>query len=154
MNVKSAALAAAMLAALALAGCNESNGNALQGWVEADFVFVSPDEQGRVEQLKVHEGDHVKKDQLLFTVDDDLQAADVKVKEACRSSSTVNSSWSFFRRDHPHRAPSDCWSAALLVQARTDTKSASTQPCSAFPCFVAARRVRAPPASPPPEQTS
>ena len=66
MRIKSAALAAALLAALALAGCNESNDNALQGWVEADFVFVSPDEQGRVEQLKVREGDHVDKDQLLF----------------------------------------------------------------------------------------
>ena len=71
-----------MLAALALAGCNETNDRALQGWVEADFVFVSPDEQGRVEQLKVREGDHVEKGELLFTVDDDLQAADVKVRQA------------------------------------------------------------------------
>ena len=42
MRIKPAALAA-MLAALALAGCNETNDRALQGWVEADFVFVSPD---------------------------------------------------------------------------------------------------------------
>jgi HlyD family secretion protein len=82
MRIKPAGLAVAIVAALALAGCDESNDNALQGWVEADFVFVSPDEQGRIEQLKVREGDHVKKDQLLFTLDDDLQAADVKVKEA------------------------------------------------------------------------
>ncbi len=82
MRFKRAGLAAAVVAALTLAGCNERNDDALQGWVEADFVFVSPDEQGRVEQLRVREGDQVKKDQLLFTLDDDLQAADVKVKEA------------------------------------------------------------------------
>ena len=33
----------------------------LQGWVEAELVFVSPDEQGRVETLKVREGDRVRK---------------------------------------------------------------------------------------------
>jgi HlyD family secretion protein len=82
MRMKPAGLAAVMLAALVLAGCNQSDDSALQGWVEADLVFVSPDEQGRLEQLKVREGDHVKKDQLLFTVDDDLQRADVAVKEA------------------------------------------------------------------------
>jgi HlyD family secretion protein len=82
MRIKSAGLAAAMLAALALVGCDQSNDRALQGWVEADLVFVSPDEQGRVEQLMVREGDHVTKGQLLFTLDDDLQAADVAVKKA------------------------------------------------------------------------
>jgi HlyD family secretion protein len=82
MRMKPAGLATVILAALVLAGCNQSDDSALQGWVEADLVFVSPDEQGRLEQLKVREGDHVKKDQLLFTVDDDLQRADVAVKEA------------------------------------------------------------------------
>ena len=36
-----------------------SDERALQGWVEAEIVFVSPDEQGRVETLKVREGDKV-----------------------------------------------------------------------------------------------
>jgi HlyD family secretion protein len=43
---------------------------------------VSPDEQGRVESLKVREGDHVKQGDVLFTVDDDLQKADMVVKKA------------------------------------------------------------------------
>jgi HlyD family secretion protein len=73
-----AALSAAMLA---LAGCNSDNPNVLQGWVEADLVFVSPDEQGRVEVLKVREGDRVHKADLLFTLDDDLQKSDVVVRE-------------------------------------------------------------------------
>jgi len=76
------AAAALLAAALALAGCDSTNPNVLQGWVEADLVFVSPDEQGRVELLKVREGDRVKKGDLLFTVDDDLQEADVAVKQA------------------------------------------------------------------------
>ncbi len=82
MPMKLAALTAVMLAALALAGCDDANPGVLQGWVEADLVFVSPDEQGRVVKLDVREGDHVTKGQLLFTLDDDLQHADVAVKEA------------------------------------------------------------------------
>lgn len=82
MRMKLAGLAALLLAALALAGCDQGNPRVLQGWVEADLVFVSPDEQGRVEKLLVREGDHVTKGQLLFTLDDDLQRADVSVKEA------------------------------------------------------------------------
>lgn len=74
-------LAALAVSALALAGCDPGNPNVLQGWVEADLVFVSPDEQGRVELLNVREGDRVHKSQLLFTLDDDLQKADVAVRE-------------------------------------------------------------------------
>jgi HlyD family secretion protein len=46
------------------------------------MIFVSPDEQGRVERLLVREGDQVKKGDLLFTLDDDLQVADVEVRQA------------------------------------------------------------------------
>lgn len=74
-------LTALAVSALALAGCDPGNPNVLQGWVEADLVFVSPDEQGRVELLNVREGDRVHKSQLLFTLDDDLQKADVAVRE-------------------------------------------------------------------------
>jgi HlyD family secretion protein len=79
--MRTPAVAVLVFAALALAGCDSGNPNVLQGWVEADLVFVSPDEQGRVELLKVREGDRLKKGDLLFTVDDDLQKADVAVKE-------------------------------------------------------------------------
>jgi HlyD family secretion protein len=48
-----------------------------QGWVEADLIFVSPDEAGRIETLTVREGDAVEERALLFTLDDDLQRADV-----------------------------------------------------------------------------
>ncbi len=70
-----------LLIGLALAGCGKSNDRTLQGWVEAELVFVSPDEQGRVETLKKREGDSVQKGDLLFGVDEDLQQADVTVKQ-------------------------------------------------------------------------
>ena len=77
-------LLVAALALVALAGCSDTANkiSALQGWVEADTVFVSPDEQGRVEYLRVRQGDHVDKGDLLFGLDDDLQRADLVVKEA------------------------------------------------------------------------
>lgn len=87
-----AALALTALVA-GLAGCSKNDDATLQGWVEADFVYVSPDEQGRVETLQVHEGDVVTRGQLLFTLDDDLQKADVIVRKAA----LVNAQQSFDR---------------------------------------------------------
>src|SRR5690242_8142214 len=82
-----------LMTLLILAGCNNSNDHVLQGWVEAELIFVSPDEQGRVETLKVCEGDHVKKGDLLFEVDDDLQKADVVV----RNTAVINAQQAFDR---------------------------------------------------------
>jgi len=53
-----------------------------QGWVEADLVFVSPDETGRIETLSVREGDAVQTGGPLFTLDADLQRAAVAENEA------------------------------------------------------------------------
>lgn len=72
----------AALVALSLAGCDNGKTQLLQGWVEAELIFVSPDEQGRVEQLNVREGSQVKQGEILFTVDDDLQKADLVVRKA------------------------------------------------------------------------
>jgi len=93
MRINLAAVSAMALASLVLAGCDNGNERQLQGWVEAELIFVSPDEQGRVETLKVREGDHVKQGDLLFTVDDDLQKADVVVKETA----VVNAQQNFDR---------------------------------------------------------
>ena len=48
----------AAVAVLALPSCNSAGEADYQGWVEADFVFVSPDEAGRIETMTVREGDH------------------------------------------------------------------------------------------------
>jgi HlyD family secretion protein len=93
MRTKCVGLAVVVFAALALATCGKHNEREVQGWVEAELVFVSPDEQGRVEMEKVREGDSVKKGDVLFTLDNDLQAADVAVKEAA----VVNAQQAFDR---------------------------------------------------------
>ena len=93
MRMKLAALSAMALAGLALAACDKTNERQLQGWVEAELIFVSPDEQGRVETLKVREGDQVKQGELLFTVDDDLQKADLLV----RKTTVINAQQNFDR---------------------------------------------------------
>jgi HlyD family secretion protein len=74
-------LAALALAAM-LAGCNDQRDPGYQGWVEADMIFVSPDESGRVTRLEVREGDEVKAGQPLYSVDDDLQQADLNQNKA------------------------------------------------------------------------
>src|SRR6516162_763719 len=65
-----------------LGGCNEARNPGYQGWVEYDMIFVSPDESGRVTRLNVREGDEVKSGDLLYSVDDDLQLADLNQNKA------------------------------------------------------------------------
>ena len=71
----------AILVALALAavltGCKERRDPGFQGWVEADMIFVSPDESGRVTKLNVREGDEVKPGMQIYSVDDELQKAGI-----------------------------------------------------------------------------
>jgi HlyD family secretion protein len=72
----------AAAAALGLAGCNHASEGVYQGWVEADLVFVGPDEMGRVQTLVVREGDAATAGMLLYTLDEDLQLADVQQNQA------------------------------------------------------------------------
>jgi HlyD family secretion protein len=74
-------LTALALAAL-LTGCNERRDAGFQGWVEADMIFVSPDETGRVTRLGVREGEEVKTGEQIYAVDDDLQLADLNQNKA------------------------------------------------------------------------
>ncbi len=75
-------IAAALALAVALTGCNERTDPGYQGWVEADMIFVSPDESGRVIKLNVREGDEVKTGEELYAVDDDLQQANLNQSNA------------------------------------------------------------------------
>jgi HlyD family secretion protein len=85
MKPHSILLPMVVLTVLAISGCTKPTDFVLQGWVEAETVFVSPDEQGRVEVLNVRQGDKVDKGALLFSLDDDLQKADVVVKQSALS---------------------------------------------------------------------
>src|SRR5437868_13626448 len=75
------ALRMVLLAAL-LSACSKPEERKYQGWVEADLIFISPDENGRIETLAVREGDRVEAGALLFNLDADLQKADVMQIEA------------------------------------------------------------------------
>jgi HlyD family secretion protein len=65
----------------ALAGCGNGSG-AYQGWIEANLIFVGPDEAGRVDTLYVREGDPIAQSSPLFTVDSELQQADLAAAQA------------------------------------------------------------------------
>jgi len=68
--------------AAAVSGCNGHRDPGYQGWIEADMIFVSPDESGRVTKLNVREGDEVKAGEELYAVDDDLQQANLNQSNA------------------------------------------------------------------------
>ena len=76
------ALRASLVGLVVLAGCSKNAEQTYQGWIEANLIFVSPDEMGRIETQPVREGDRVEPKTLLFTLDDDLQRAEVAEREA------------------------------------------------------------------------
>jgi HlyD family secretion protein len=100
-------IALALVTALALAGCNENKEPTYQGWIEAELIFVGPDEMGRIETLYVREGDQVALRAPLFTLDPDLQQADVAMQDA----SVKNAQQAYDR-------------AAQLVKTNTGTQKA------------------------------
>jgi len=68
--------------AVGVAACTDPAAPTFQGWIEANLIFVGPDEAGRVEVLNAIEGDKVEAGAPLFSVDVDLQRADVMLNEA------------------------------------------------------------------------
>ena len=83
MSGRAHGFALALIAALApaLAGCGEKDPS-YQGWVEANLIFVAPDEAGRIETLAVREGDKVEAGAPLFTLDRELFEADLNMNMA------------------------------------------------------------------------
>ena len=63
--------------------------NLFQGWVEAELLFIAPDEVGRVEALNVSEGQEVAAGAPLFTLDSDLQRAAVAENEAAVTNARI-----------------------------------------------------------------
>ena len=69
------------LALLALAACKPAS-RGYQGWVEGDFLFIGPEESGRVTELVVAEGREVKAGDFLFAVDSAVQIAETEAAKA------------------------------------------------------------------------
>ena len=121
------AFAAVALAAL-LGGCNQARDPGYQGWVEADMIFVSPDESGRVTKLDVHEGDEVKTGMPLYSVDDDLQQADLNQNNAtlANAKQTYDRAASLIRTGSGTQATLDSAVSALRV-AEAHVKTSQTR---------------------------
>jgi HlyD family secretion protein len=120
-------VATACLIALSLAGCKKTE-TTYQGWIEANLIFVAPDEVGRVQTLKVREGDAVKTGELLFTVDDDLQQADLAQVKA----SLVNAQQTYDRANQLARTGSGTQkdldaAVAVLRDAQARLNSSQTR---------------------------
>ena len=73
---------AAIALCVVMAACAEPTSTGYQGWVEADLIFVSPDEAGRVIRLSAREGDTVVAGAPLYGLDDDLQKAELNQQAA------------------------------------------------------------------------
>ncbi|MBI5262456.1 MAG: efflux RND transporter periplasmic adaptor subunit [Bradyrhizobium sp.] len=117
-------LALVLALGASLAGCNEQRDPGYQGWVEADMIFVSPDESGRVTRLNVREGDQVKVGDPLYSVDDDLQLADLNQNKAtlANAQQTYDRALSLSRTGAGTQATLDAAVSALRVaEARVAT---------------------------------
>src|ERR1700741_3414481 len=115
---------AALVAAANLGGCKQGRDPGFQGWVEADMIFVSPDEFGRVTKLNVREGDEVKTGAQLYSVDDDLQQADLNQNKAtlANAQQSYDRASSLSKTGSGTRANLDSAVSALRVaEARVNT---------------------------------
>jgi HlyD family secretion protein len=121
--------------AAGLAGCNQPRDPGYQGWVEADMIFVSPDESGRVTELSVREGDEVKAGAPLYSVDDDLQRADLNQNNAtlANAQQTYDRASSLSKTGSGTQANLDSAVSALRVaEARVNTSQTRLARRSAF----------------------
>jgi HlyD family secretion protein len=108
----------------ALAGCVQGKDPGYQGWIEADMIFVSPDESGRVTKLNVREGDEVQAGAPLYSVDDDLQQADLNQNNATLANArqTFDRAQSLSKTGSGTQATLDAAVSALRVaEARVNT---------------------------------
>jgi len=124
-----------LLLAAALAGCNETKNPGYQGWIEADMIFVSPDEPGRVIKLNVREGDQVKAGAPLYSVDDDLQKADLNQNNAtlANAQQTYDRASALSKTGSGTQANLDSAVSALRVaEARVNTSQTRLTRRSAF----------------------
>lgn len=116
------------LLATTLAACADETPTTYQGWIEGDFIFVAPDEAGRVEKLHVREGDRVTAGAPLFAVDAELQEADLRVAEAA----LANAKQTFERAEQLFKSGSGSQKAfddaqAQLREAQARARAARTR---------------------------
>ena len=90
---------------------------AWQGWVEGNYLFVGPDDPGRVTALKVDRGHSVKRGEPLFSVENDLQAAELRQAEAALSEAEAR----FARAEAAQQRPEEI----LVLEAQKERLEAA-----------------------------
>ena len=121
-------VAIAGLCALLPVSCSKPHETTYQGWIEANLIFVAPDEAGRVQTLAVREGDTVKAGDPLFTVDDDLQRANLAQVKASLINAQQTYDRAFMLLKTGAGTPKDYDAAqAVLRDAQARLNSAQTR---------------------------
>ena len=69
VRLLAAAAAALVIIAVSVVSCGRNGNGSYQGWIEANLIFVGPEEIGRIEVLNVREGDIVTKGSPLFSLE-------------------------------------------------------------------------------------
>jgi HlyD family secretion protein len=133
--------------ALVLAACARVQSNAMQGYGEADYIYLASQESGVVRELLVREGDVVETGARVFTLDPARLAysAESASAQAAAAAAAIRSaeadaelaqtnfarSSELYRRGFYSRARYDADQAALeaanarLIQARREARAAS-----------------------------
>jgi HlyD family secretion protein len=111
-----------------LAACGRNDTQSFQGWIEANLIFVGPDENGRIEKMEVREGDTVSKSTPLFFLEADLQKAD----ELAARAAVENAKLAFARAEQLVKTSSGTQKSyddaqALLREAEAKLNSAQTR---------------------------
>lgn len=111
-----------------LASCGRNDTQSFQGWIEANLIFVGPDENGRIETMKVREGDVLAKGAPIFFLEADLQKAD----EIAASATLENARLAFARAEQLAKTNTGTQKAfddaqAALREAQAKFNSAQTR---------------------------
>ena len=127
MNVIRIAVARPLALAL-LAACGNAASQEYQGWVEADLIFVSPDEPGRDRDAGGARGRRVETGAPLFTLDPDLQHADLAIAEASLTNAQAGlRARAGAHQDRFRHAAGDRRCGARCVPAQARLNSAQTR---------------------------
>ncbi len=70
-----------------MAGCAKKSTNTYQGYIEGKFVYVASPQSGRLDQVDVARGDTVAAGHLLFALDDEPEASEMRTAEQVLRSS-------------------------------------------------------------------
>lgn len=124
----------AVAAALLLAACGaREDGAVLQGYAEADYIYVAPQDAGLVASLAVQEGAEVEAGAALFTLNEDRARAAFEAAEAQSAASAAQPITAAIAAARANAALAEAnlartrtlYDRALVAQARLDQDQAA-----------------------------